>query len=382
MARGIRSDLRSRFEKAHEDGRCLVPSSPSEAKRLSRALARGDICSPAHRVYALPELWKELNPKQKELCKLRALSTLHPTWVFAGVSAAVLHGLQVSYSLLGTTYVADDPAKPSRPHPGCERVLIANDAAAEAHGVPVTSLVRTTFDCLRWHDFRSALAIADSALQSLEMSGTELAKRFEEYHNAHWCKRRAVQTAMLADARAENGGESVARAAMLQLGFMLPQLQVEIPDPVNPSSTFRVDFCWDLPQGRVIGEMDGREKYRNPTMTHGRDVVDVLADERLRESRLSGTGARVMRFSYADVMDLGRFSHLLQSYGIPSGFEIPDVADLRDVVNFDLRGVVPVVQTLHIDDSKIRVAKVDLTDLREQGVIRKDGTLRREKKTV
>ena len=52
-------------------------------------------------------------------------------------------------------------------------------------------------------------------------------------------------------------------------------------------------------------------------MTSGRSVVDVMADERLRESRMSISGAKVMRFSFADVRNQLFFVHLLETFGVP-----------------------------------------------------------------
>ena len=37
-----------------------------------------------------------------------------------------------------------------------------------------------------------------------------------------------------ADGRSENGGESIVRGIMIDLGFALPELQVEIEDPLCP----------------------------------------------------------------------------------------------------------------------------------------------------
>ena len=38
--------------------------------------------------------------------------------------------------------------------------------------------------------------------------------------------------------RRERGGESLARATMVRLGFETPYLQVELPDPIDPRKRF------------------------------------------------------------------------------------------------------------------------------------------------
>ena len=326
MGYGIHNDLIERFVAAHESKMCFVPESASESHRLSEALRRGDVVSPAPKVYALPDLWDELSPTEREQYKVRALARLHPDWIFAGPSAAVLQGLYVSYRLLGKTHVVTSCHAHTRSALRLQRHCMNCDEPDKAEGILVTPLVRTAFDCMNGADFRAALCIADSALRAIDDISDAFVERLAAIVSHSKDKERVLATASLANALSESGGESTARAVMIEEGFMMPTLQKELTNPVDASQVFRVDFFWHLPGGDVVGELDGREKYRNPTMTKGRDLVDILALERLRESRVSGTNAKVMRFSYSDVLDTGRFRHLLTSYGVPSGFEVPWVA--------------------------------------------------------
>lgn len=189
------------------------------------------------------------------------------------------------------------------------------------------------FDCLRSNSFRHGLAIADSALR---VSGDDVEQFLEEFgrfhkcHAGHW---RACEIMRLADARAENGGESIARAVMIEQGFMMPDLQVEVPNPVDPTKKFRVDFYWQLESGNIYGELDGHDKYIDPAMTNGRSTVQVLTAERLRESRISGTGAKIMRFSYNEAVNTPYFCNLLNGFGVPGGYEVPAVANGLDPIN-------------------------------------------------
>ena len=110
----------------------------------------------------------------------------------------------------------------------------------------------------------------------------------------------------------------MARAIMIEHGFMLPELQVLIENPDNPGHPWRCDFFWELPDGTiVVGELDGGEKYVNPAMTHGRDVLQVMRDERLRESGMTLAVDRVMRFTFSDVVNEARLVALLERFGIP-----------------------------------------------------------------
>ena len=326
MGRGVREDLCKRLEDAHKNGRCLVPGSVTESHRLREAFRRGDILSPAPQVYALPDVWTQMKPAERERQRVRALASLHPAWVFAGPSAAAMYGLAVANWHFGKVHLACSGTSCARDTAAIKRHVVSGDTFERIGEVTVTSFVRTAFDCMRMWDFPSALAVGDSAARLLGMSGIQLEDQLQQFHAGHRGYGHALDTARLADGRSENGGESIARATMIRYGYMVPDLQVEIPNIADEHSVFRVDFLWRLPGWSVAGELDGREKYKNPAMTHGRDVVDVLADERLRESRISGTGVRVMRFSYWDVVHADRFCSLMTSYGIPSGFEVPQVA--------------------------------------------------------
>lgn len=323
---GIRSDLRKRLESAHENGLCLVPASTSDAHRLRQAYRRGDLVSPAPQVYALPELWEGINPVERERHRVCALAKLHPTWVFAGVSAAAMHGLSVSYGLLGRVHLACGRNARARNTRHYIRHVIDKDDCVLIDGVRVCSLERTVFDCTRSYGFDHALAIADSALRVSEKTRDWFVEAFGRYSRNHRNAWRPAEIMALADSRAESGGESLARAQMIQNGYMLPELQKKLHNPLNDSESFRVDFFWKLGSGNVAGEMDGREKYVNPAMTGGRSAVDILADERVRESLVTSYNVRVMRFSYKDVRNARTFCRIMDLFGIPRGFAVPRVA--------------------------------------------------------
>ena len=128
----------------------------------------------------------------------------------------------------------------------------------------------------------------------------------------------ALRVARYANGGAENGGESKARAAMIEDGWDVPDLQVEIDDPMRPGSPFRVDFAWlDLPRP-VVGELDGVEKYAGREQAgDAKHALDVMVRERQRESRLSLAGFTVMRFTMADVNTPERLYRKMELAGIP-----------------------------------------------------------------
>ena len=281
-------------------------------------MSAGTLVSPLPGLFARGQRWlHELTPTQRALHVLGALHELHPTWRFCGPSAAVLQGLSVSHGLLDTIHLAVSPGSGVRSSEPYRRHVIPDEETAEAGGIPVTPLLRTAFDCMRWLDFREGLAVADSALRVGGVSREELVAYVERMREGYHGVAQARMTAAHADGRSENGGESIARAAMWELGFAMPDLQVEVPSPFSGSGLYRVDFRWLLPDGtEVYGEHDGDEKYLNPQMSGG-SPLRAMKRERRRESGLTVSHASVMRFSPADVADTAYFDWPLRYYGVP-----------------------------------------------------------------
>lgn len=315
--RAMGKELKGLLEGSDKEGTLLVSSRRSVARTLSREVARGRFVSPIRGAFADKTTWESLSAIERHLRCMRTLSNRHPNWVFAGFSAALVHGLSVSYSNLKEVQVASFTHATHAPSRGIRRLVIDGDEPVTIGGIQVTSLARTVYDCLRLTDFRRGLALADSALRVGGLSNDQLLEALNGHSSRIAGHDRALQTARHADPRSESGGESIARAAMIELGYQLPDLQVWIPDKLGEAPPARVDFLWRLPQRTVAGELDGREKYVNPEMTNGRDAVDVLRDERLRESRLSAWNIQVMRFSFKDVCNDARFCKILDSFEIP-----------------------------------------------------------------
>lgn len=113
---------------------------------------------------------------------------------------------------------------------------------------------------------------------------------------------------------------------MIELGFAIPRLQVEIPRLAEPGRCHRVDFLWTRRDASgVIGEFDGMGKYEDPGMLRGRSPIRALAEEQHREAELSLYGMPIVRMSYKDVMDRDRLCRLLSTYGIPRNEKAPEL---------------------------------------------------------
>lgn len=316
MPRGTAEEIDSLLNASERANAFAVPQTAQLRQRMSRLVAQGKLVSPAPGIFVRKQRWESLKPRARHLALLRSLAQKHPDWVFCGPSAAVVHGLAVSHSQLKQVHVARTGKAGHRETALVDWRYVRAVAPEVALGLRVTPIVDTVADCLRTSSLRDGLPVADSLLRNMGGDATWLAEKMDALCARRRGRGQAVATATLADGRAENGGESLARAIMYELGYRMPDLQVVITNTFDGTRP-RVDFYWELDGGlKVAGELDGREKYQNPAMLAGRSTVDALSDERLRESRIT-RDTHVMRFSYKDMCNEARFARLLDYYRIP-----------------------------------------------------------------
>jgi len=200
---------------------------------------------------------------------------------------------------------------------------VDEDETVVVSGVPATSLVRTVFDCTRGASLRLGLPVADSALRALLKDplangmNTELRELMEQVDlrfSGHRGIENTRRTLALADVRAESGGESVLRAALHELGFATPELQVEIEDPVVPGRMLRIDMGYLREDGSwLLIELDGVGKRGE-----SRDLGELSRNrERIRESHLSLYGWPIMRVGWAELANDDLLAVLCNRYGVP-----------------------------------------------------------------
>lgn len=296
---------------------CFVGYNDACRKDLRRRLKDGSLFSPLPALYVRRGYWEGLDERDRALHKIRGLQMLHQGWLFCGTSAALVHGLSVSQRLYEPIAIADEHGK--RHLVGgavCARHTIGEDRPVFKDGVLLTSPLRTCFDCARWLSFQDAIAILDSALRLKLVTKKDLVDYADSRTTGCRGVRKARAAADFADGRAQNGGESIARAAMWELGFAAPDLQTEVYEPVE-GKKYYLDFSWRLPDGRlIVGELDGRQKYTDPTMSGEGGIDGPMRKERLRESRLTACCDAVVRFSTETVGDAYEFDRLLTKFGV------------------------------------------------------------------
>lgn len=306
------------LDEAERNHRCLIAKTDAENKQLLRRVKTGYLASPQPRYFMRAQRLEQLDKSGRALHILRSCALEHPSWIFCCYSAALAYGLAVSNSLLGNIHIVSSKSYIASKRSKVIHHKIAENKCTYENGIPCTAILQTLFDCARLSSFPTGLAIVDSALHLKLASPDSLHDWFRANGKGWKGVHQARRIAQYASPLAESGGESIARALMIELGYQVPLMQVPIADPTNPSKTYRVDFLWKTSDGRIIiGEFDGREKYRNQKMTKGQDLEAILLNERLRESRIGVYGAQIMRFGFKDLMDLESFNHLLRMYGVP-----------------------------------------------------------------
>ena len=306
------------LNQAEQEGRCLIPPSTAIRKALLRRIG-STVASPIPGLFARKTRWDELNRAQRHCEIIRALAIIHPDWTFCSFSAACLLGLEVSWRHLNVVHVCSATKPSARPGAHIQRHQIEPADTVRRAGILLTPPIQTVTDCLLQTGFADGMPIADSAISKLSLTREQLMEAVEKRAGAR--NGRAVRTALTtlqyADAHAESGGESVARAVMIETGFAPDRLQYEMTDPFDSTTSMRTDFAWER-QARelTLGELDGLIKYTDQTILAGQTAAEVLVAERQREAHLSLYGHPLLRFTMSEVRSAGVLANKLQTAGV------------------------------------------------------------------
>ncbi|HYN66912.1 MAG TPA: DUF559 domain-containing protein [Ornithinibacter sp.] len=185
------------------------------ARLIRRSIDAGAVVRAAKGRYVLPSTAEQL-------------ATAHArSGVLSHLSAAVHHGWKVK-TLPDAAWVTLARNRRLRPGQLVDVIPRLADLAPDQVRDGVTTPLRTVLDCCRSLPFDEALAVADSALRSRAVTGTELSESASRAAGPG--ARRVRRVAAHADARAANPFESVLRALTIEEGFELtPQLELSAP---------------------------------------------------------------------------------------------------------------------------------------------------------
>lgn len=241
--------------------------------RLRTAIRRGEVVKAGRGGYALPNADRGI----------RAARSVNG--VASHESAAAYHGWKVKHA----------PEKPAvivprhrRVSPAAKRTVEIRyrDLEDHEHDGMATSKARTVIDCAKDLPFDRALAVADSALRSGDVTQEELL-RLAAAVPANG-RRQALRVAAAADGRAANPFESCLRAIALEVRGLVVEPQVVIAE-------FGLECRPDLVdhQRRIVIEADSFE-FHSTRKALRRDIE--------RYTDLVARGWRVVRFAWEHVM--------------------------------------------------------------------------------
>lgn len=179
----------------------------------------------------------------------------------------------------------------------------------EVHGVLVTPVARTVIDLARSGSLVTAVAAADHALRHELCSPSELIAEVAAIPRRAAGRTSAALTRDLADPLSMSAGESLSRVQMFHLNLPKPILQRELHD--GEGLIGLGDFWWE----GVVGEFDGKVKYRIPAGATAEEASRILWAEKRREDRIR-TRARMARWVWFDALRPDRLLQKLAHVGI------------------------------------------------------------------
>ncbi|VTR76897.1 type IV toxin-antitoxin system AbiEi family antitoxin [Cellulomonas hominis] len=303
----------------------VLPLAPGAVLSAAEAGARGagpDVLAAAVRSGALVRVrrgmyadgtgWRDSADVQRHLLRVRAAARALGDPVFSHRSAAAAWGIPVLGGWSDRVEVAVGPAAGGRSRNGVRRrTSTAPPRSVVRDGLRVTPPATTVVDLARTESFASGLVAVDHALRELVRDRAVLESELDRLGTA-WGVRRARRVLAAADPLSESPGESLSRARMVEHGVPAPVLQHVVADALG--AVGRVDFWW--PDLRLVGEFDGRMKYRVAGVRDGRALEERVWAEKLREDRLRALGLSVVRWTWADALDGAPLLRRLSAAGL------------------------------------------------------------------
>jgi hypothetical protein len=178
----------------------------------------------------------------------------------------------------------------------CHTATLGQDDITVIDGIQMTSPARTIADLARMLTFDQAIVAADGALRMKLTTSAQLMKAAEEMAGVPG-SRGALHVARFANGLSDSVGESLSRVLMWRAGVPEPVLQQKVHDH-NGRYLGQSDFAWR--GGRLLGEFDGKVKYGR-LLKPDQEPGDVVYNEKIREDALRDTGARVVRWVWAEL---------------------------------------------------------------------------------
>ncbi|TFD95098.1 hypothetical protein E3T61_00180 [Cryobacterium lactosi] len=286
---------------------------------LRREFDRHTVVRLRRGVYVLAAEWDALGADERYLRRIRAHAAVaEEPAVYSHLSAAALWGLPIVGAWPTEIHVTVTNAAGGRARHGVVRHTQEHDLDPIVHeGLRVTSVAATAVTLARVLRFGQAVAVMDKAIheprggQALT-TRAELERALAQLGRVHG-RTAARRVLEFASPLSGSAGESISRAGLFMLGFLLPELQV--PHWDRDGLIGFTDFFWRS-VGKA-GEFDGLGKYLRDEFTGGRSTADIVIAEKIREDRLRALGLGVFRWDWPVAKSLPALGDLLARNGIP-----------------------------------------------------------------
>lgn len=239
--------------------------------------------------------------------------------MFSHQTAAALLGLPVLGRWPDRAHVLSDCASGGRSTTilAVHTVGLQGVSVGTADGLTATTTPRTVIDLALTLPFLSAVVATDAAvlvdrrthqfLTTLD-DVRDLLDQLSPLRGL----RRVSAVLDAATTLSESVGESLCRLIIAELGFDLPELQMEFRDADGLIGF--ADFTWV--GFRLIAEFDGLVKYSEERFRHGLSESEIVVREKLREDRLRALGYGVVRVLWEHLRDPARLFQMLTKAGL------------------------------------------------------------------
>lgn len=287
----------------------------SDIRILTREVSRGTLHKLRRGAYIPVDVWASADDREKHLIRIAAtMSGVRSNLAVAGMSAAAVWGMPV-IALPDSVTLLDSWRGGGRSEPGVRRTSAGFVRARTVvmNGFLATDLAWTALHVARVNTFRESVGSLDWAMRMTGVHSVTKSALMADLRSLplSFGTRHIERVVEFSCDQSDSFGESMARACIFELGFLMPELQVGFHDQ---HGDMFADFCWRALG--VIGEFDGKSKYTRNEYTQG-DPSRVVWREKLREDRLRALDLRVVRFTFADIARPSLLARKLINVGIP-----------------------------------------------------------------
>lgn len=220
-------------------------------------------------------------------CRATALR-LPVSAVFAGPSAAFLHGVKHAASYNDDVHVILAPDLRLRSHQGLRihATEVEADEVEWRDGLRRTTATRTAWDVACWAELTHAVSIVDRLLRRDQVAPADLADLVERHGN-HLSRSRALRVFDLADPRARSAPESSLRIRLITAG--IPRPAARHPVKLANGRVLHPELAW--PEFRVAVELDRQGPAERSLCL---DDIDPELMRRYSRGQLAASGWTVL----------------------------------------------------------------------------------------